>query len=374
MQMWSIAQKNLWRRPGRTMLTIIGLATAVAAVVSLVGIADSLESSFLDLYSQRGVDLVVQRQGGATQLAKGIELALGDRLRSIPRVQEVIGGLMDMVSFEDQDLFMVLANGWEADCPVLDRVRMLSGRRVRAGDQHAVMLGRILAANLGKTTGDHLQLYGQDFEVVGVFESFSVYENGAVFLLLDELQRQMDRPGEVTGFVVKTADQLPATISEVRRQIEALDPKIAATPCAEFVSSLTQMKITRAMSRFTSLFAIVIGAIGVMNTMAMSIFERRGELASLRAMGWRKLRIATVILRESLYLSMLGAALGILIGIAAIILLAHWRRTSGLIQGDLSLSAIGEGIVVAVVTAVVGSILPIYRCLNSPIADTLRAS
>ena len=48
-------------------------------------------------------------------------------------------------------------------------------------------------------------------------------------------------------------------------------------------------------SRFTSIFAIVIGAIGVMNTMAMSVFERRGEIVTLRAMGWRKWRIARMI-------------------------------------------------------------------------------
>jgi putative ABC transport system permease protein len=184
----------------------------------------------------------------------------------------------------------------------------------------------------------------------------------------------MDRPGEVTGYVVKTTDRRTATIARVRQSIEALDPGIAATPCAEFVSSLTQMKITRAMSRFTSLFAIIIGTVGVMNTMAMSIFERRGETASLRAMGWRKKRIADMVLRESLYLSLIGAAIGVLIGIATITGLAHWRRTSGLVQGGISWRAIGEGIAISLMIAAVGSILPIYRCLRLPIADSLRAN
>ena len=98
----------------------------------------------------------------------------------------------------------------------------------------------------------------------------------------------MDRPGEVTGYAVTSADQRPAAIEELRKKIEALDPEIAATPCAEFVNSITQIRITRTMSWFTSIFAIVIGAIGVMNTMAMSVFERRGEIGTLRAIGWRK--------------------------------------------------------------------------------------
>src|SRR6185295_1787134 len=184
MRMWQIAQKNLWRRPIRSVLTAAALAIAVAAVVALVGVSESLESSFLDLYTQQGGDLVVQRRGGAVQLSKGIKLTIGDQIRKIPDVKEVIGSLMDLISFEDQDLFMVIVNGWEADSPVLKRVHPVEGRRLREGDREAVMLGYILAANLGKHAGDHVQVYGQDCEVVGVLESFSVYENGGLFMLL----------------------------------------------------------------------------------------------------------------------------------------------------------------------------------------------
>jgi putative ABC transport system permease protein len=373
MHTWTIAGKNLWRRPARSALTAGGLAIAVAAVVALVGVSESLESSFLDLYMRPGADLVVQRRGGAVQLSKGISLAFGDQMRQIPGVREIIGGLMDMVSFEDQDLFMVIVNGWEPNCSVLDRVRVRSGRRLQSGDSRHVMLGRILAANLGKKSGDKVSLYGQDFEVVGIFESFSVYENGAVFILLDELQRQMDRPGEVTGFVVMTETREAASIARIRQQIEALDPAIAATPCAEFVNSLTQIKITRTMSWFTAMFAIVIGGVGMMNTMAMSVLERRGEIASLRAMGWRKGRVARLILSESFYLAILGALLGIALGIGVTFLLTHWRRTSGLVQGDLSLWAIGEGLGVALVIAMIGAAYPAYRCVRAPIAATLRS-
>src|SRR5215212_9331057 len=154
MRMWQIAQKNLWRRPVRSLLTAFGLAIAVAAVVALVGVSESLESSFLDLYIRQGADLVVQPRGGAVQLSKGIRLSVGDQLRKIPGVREVVGSLMDLISFEEQGLFMVIVNGLEPDSPVFDRVRVMSGRRLHAADRRAVMLGRILAANLGKHTGD----------------------------------------------------------------------------------------------------------------------------------------------------------------------------------------------------------------------------
>jgi putative ABC transport system permease protein len=255
---------------------------------------------------------------------------------------------------------------------VLDRVKIASGRRLQAGDERSVMLGRILAANLGKKVGDKAKIYGRDFQVVGIFESFSVYENGAVFMLLDELQKQMDRPGQVTGFVVHAADKSSASVAELKRQIDAMDPRIVATPTEEFVNAISQMKVARTMSWTTSIFAIVIGAIGVLNTIAMSVFERREEIASLRAMGWRKHRVIRLILNEALCLSLLAALFGVAIGCSVIELLTHLKATSGLVQGDISFQAIGEGVAVSVAIALLGAAYPAYRSANLPIANAMR--
>lgn len=374
MHFGTIAIRSLIRQPARSLLTIVGLAVAVTAVVSLVGVAESLESSFLSLYTQRGADLVVQRRGGAVQLSKGIPLSLGDRIRELSLVREVIAGLMDMVSFEDHDLFMVIVNGWEPTCPVLDRVKVIAGRRLQSGDRNCVMLGRILAANLSKHPGDTVEIYAQPFNVVGVFESFSVYENGAAFMLLDDLQQQMDRPGQVTGFVVQSNSRGDRrTLDELRRQIESLDPEVAATPCAEFVSSLNQMKVTRTMSWLTSSIAVLIGAIGVLNTMAMSVFERRGEIGALRAIGWRRRRVIELILLEAVLLAVIGAIVGVLSGISVIFFLSHWHVTSGLIQGDISLRAIVEGVILAALMALLGAAYPAIQSANRSPVELLHA-
>ncbi|MGA2257011.1 MAG: ABC transporter permease [Thermoguttaceae bacterium] len=372
MNMFSLAWKNLRRRPARSFLTVIGLSVAVAVVVSLVGLSQSLESSFLALYTRRGADLVVQRRGGTVQLAKGLPLKLADRIEKMPGVKEVIRGLMDMVAFETQGLFMVIVNGWEADCPVLDRVQITAGRRLQKGDHRRVMLGRILAANLGKRPGDSVEIYSQQFEVVGIFDSFSVYESGAVFMLMEELQQQMDRPGQATGFVVQVTPAGDARVIErVRRDIEALDPAIAATPCAEFVRSLKQMQVTRAMSWVAAVIAALIGAIGVLNTMAMSVLERRSEIGAFRAMGWRKRLVVQLIVTESLLLATVGAMLGTALGLSVLSGLSHSRATSGLVQGDWPISAILEGTLLAFLMAAIGAVWPALRVTAEQPVETL---
>jgi putative ABC transport system permease protein len=362
MNMFSLAWKNLRRRPARSVLTVVGLSVAVAVVVSLVGLSQSLESSFLALYARRGADLVVQRRGGTVQLAKGLPLKLAGRIERMPGVKEVIRGLMDMVAFEKQGLFMVIVNGWEADCPVLDRVQITAGRRLQKGDRRRVMLGRILAANLGKRPGDRVELYSQQFEVVGIFDSFSVYESGAAFMLMEELQEQMDRPGQATGFVVQVTPAGDAGVIEhVRRDIEALDPAIAATPCAEFVRSLKQMQVTRAMSWVAAAIAVLIGAVGVLNTMAMSVLERRPEIGAFRAMGWRKRQVFQLIVTESLLLATAGAVLGTTLGLSILSGLSHLRATSGLVQGDWPVSAVVEGTLLTFLMAALGAAWPAMR-------------
>ncbi|WP_254510250.1 ABC transporter permease [Anatilimnocola floriformis] len=373
MNLLVVAYRNLQRRRSRSTLTIAGIAIAVAAIVALVGVAESLESSFLSLYDRRGADLVVQRRNGAVQLSKGIPLALGEQIRGLEQTKEVIAGLMDMVAFEDAGLFMVIVNGWEPDCPVLDRVTLTKGRRLQVGDRRQVMLGRILAENLQKSVGDTIEIYAQPFEVVGIFESFSVFENGAVFMLLDELQRQMDRPGQVTGFVVQARQHgNPRAIQELRQKIEALDAEVAAVPCAEFVAGLSQMRVAHLMSQIVSAIALVIGASGVLNTMVISVLERRGELGALRAMGWPRRRVMMLIVTEAIMLASIASVLGIAVGTSVIWGLAHWQMTSNLVQGDLSLSAWLTGAFMALLMAVVGAIVPAYQAANVAPATAMR--
>ena len=140
-------------------------------------------------------------RGGALQLSSGIDESVVERIRALPGVRQVIGGMMDLVSFEKFDLFGVIVNGWPDNSPVLDRVQMVEGERFSAS-RPGVMLGKVLAANLGKHAGDHVEIYGQSMKVMGVFQSFNVFENGAVFMPMARMQTLIDRPHRVTGCIV----------------------------------------------------------------------------------------------------------------------------------------------------------------------------
>ena len=126
------------------------------------------------------------------------------------------------------------------------------------------------------------------------------------------------------------------------------------------------------MSWVISAVACLMGAFGILNTMAMSVFERRCEIGAFRAMGWRTWRVVVLIVEESLLLAGAGSVVGVAGGFFAIFALAHWHVTSGLVQGDLPLQAVFEGIAMAVVMAIVGAAYPALRFARLAPVEALR--
>ena len=380
MPFYQFILKNVLQRKARSALTIVGVAIAVTAVVALVGIADGFQRSFRELYERRGVDLMVVRAGSSERLSSSIPQRVGEQIRSLPGVRDVSPGLMDVVSFEEANLTSVPLQGWAPESFLFGGLKMLSGRKLQKDDDRGVMLGMVLAKNLGKQTGDTLEIAGRSFMIVGVYESFNVFENGSAVLLLHSLQTIMDRPDQVTGFqvVLSDAPDKKVLLDRVRREIDELRSSsgqpwgIEAIPTEDYVKSTSQIRMAQAMAWTTSVIALVIGAIGVLNTMIMSVFERTWEIGILRAIGWRKSRVVRLILYESLLLSVIGAAAGILAAVALTHVLAWWPLVSGLIKGDVAPVVMIQGFFIALAVGLIGGAYPAYRGAHLLPTEALR--
>lgn len=373
--MWffTFVVKSLLRQPARSSFTAIGIGLAVAAMVSLVGISSGFERSYFNIYAKRGIDLVVQRSGRTQQLGNEMDEAYEDRIRNLPGVYRVIGGLVDVVSFEDADLWVVLVNGWPTDSPVFDEIKIESGRRLSDDDENQLMLGRVLAGNLGKRVGDAVELYGQTFTVAGIFESSNVYENGSVVVVLPVLQELTDRPHQVSGITVQAdpgADH--ETIENLKHRIEALGPGLSVLATNEFVASINQIRVARAMAWITSTVAMILGGIGVLNTMAMSVYERTREFGLLRALGWPRRRVVRTIFVESALLALTGAVLGSALGVILPKLLGQVRTMSGLIEGNIDPVVVLQGFGIALLMGFAGAAYPAYRGASLRPIDALR--
>jgi putative ABC transport system permease protein len=365
MRFYTFVLKNLFRRKVRSLLTAVGVAVAVGAVVALVGISSGFESSFLELYQKRNTDIIVSRKGLMDRLTSGLDDRMGDQIARLPHVNHACGGLIDFVSLEKIGVFGVMVQGWPASSYLFSQLDVISGKALVPGDSHGVIVGKILAANLNKKVGDTLNIFDEDFKITGIYQTFNVYENGSMIMLLDTLQRLEGREHQVTGFTVFLDDQShnPVAVAKVCEEIRKLDKtgRTEAMPATEYVQSTSQIQAARAMAWITSAVAALMCVLFVLNTMVMSVFERTREIGILRAIGWRRSRVVQMILMESVLLTIGGGVIGTVGAIFLIRFLTSLPSVSGLISGNISWTVIGQGFMIALLVGLIGALYPAYR-------------
>ncbi len=381
MHFFEFVLKNVFRRKVRTALTTFGVAVAIAAVVSLLSITGGYEKSSKEMYANRGVDLVVVRAGVANRSTSTLDESAAKLLRALPNVGKVAPALSEKVSVESGSLVSVPVNGWPTDSFAFDSLTVIEGRKLESGDKHAVMLGKELANRLKKTIGDEVQIESEEFKVVGITSSATMLDNNAAVISLRDLQEMMERSGQVSEFQVALAKDLPnkkAVIVSVREAIEKLKDDegvplgLVAQETEEFINSDNQIRVAHAMAWTTSAIALIVGSIGMLNTMIVSVLERTQEIGILRAIGWRKSRIMRMILAESFSLSFLGCVLGTLLAALLIRVLLQFPTAKMLVRGDITPEVMIIGLVMSVLVGLVGGAYPALCGASLPPTEALH--
>jgi putative ABC transport system permease protein len=120
-------------------------------------------------------------------------------------------------------------------------------------------------------------------------------------------------------------------------------------------------RMAQAMSWGTSLLAVLVGVLGVMNTMLMTVFERTQEICVLLALGWQRGRIIRMVLWESALLGLLGGVAGVMIGAVGVKVLGTTPAIRGLLEPDLSISLLAISVAIAVGVGVISGLYPAWR-------------
>jgi putative ABC transport system permease protein len=183
----------------------------------------------------------------------------------------------------------------------------------------------------------------------------------------------LGQPNKVTGFqVIVNNPNDQAAVERIRQQIQGLGLNLSASPIHDYVTNNTQIRIAHAMAWVTSVIALIIGVIGVLNTMVMSVFERTREIGILRAIGWRKTRVIRMVLSESIFLSLAGAVVGTLGAIVAVQVLHRLPEASGFVQGEVSPQVVLYGFCIALAVGLLGGAYPAYRGAQLLPTEALR--
>lgn len=359
--------RNLMRRRARTVLTAAGVAIGVGLIVALLSIAAGVRKTAGDLIHIGRADFGIFQEAAADLTRSLLPESLEAKVRSTPGVAGVARIFLRVSRVEGRESFLVF--GYDRGEFAYRRLVIVEGRRPRTGDE--ALVGDVGARMLHVAPGDTVQVERRRFRVVGLYHSGNRFVDGGLVLDLRTVQAIAERPGEVTTFGV--AVQLGKRPKDVATRLERRIPGVVAvTEPGQVVRVDTSSRLIIDAGWIFSLLALIVGGIGVTNTMAMSVFERIHEIGIMRAVGWPGRRIALLILSEAIGIGVLALALGLSLGYMAAELFTERGNLSRLAEPAFTTGVFAWGLAFALGVAVIGALYPAWRAVRLTPIEALR--
>ncbi len=354
--MLPLVTSNLRRRATRTLLTAGGVAVGVAAVVALLALSTGLNNSAAQFVHLGGADLGLFQRDAGDPTSSVLPVSLLSRVRAQPEVAQAAPIQLLVGAVRGSSGAIVL--GFQPGSFPARQLVITSGRGMTPSD---ALVGDLLAGQLHLRPGSTTRINGHRLPVSGIYHTGLSYEDSGAVLTLRDAQAIAGRTAnEATTFAIKLRPLTPAATAnrELTRAFPGLVP--IADPGEAVRAGASTVLISKAVLLMVVL-ALLIGGLGVANTMLAALIERRRELALLATIGWSAPQLGALVLSESLVVSMLGTGVGVLLGLAASKLLPGALGLGGFISPTLTAWGVGRAALIGVAIGTLGAIYPIWR-------------
>jgi putative ABC transport system permease protein len=337
--------KNLLRRPARTLFTAAGVGLGVGLIVALLAITNGVHRTAGDLMHVGRADFGLFQSDVSDFTRSLLPEPLATKVASDPGVAAVakVKLLVDGGT---------LVFGLDPTEFAYRRFVVVDGVRgtVMAGDHS------------GKHLGEAVRVAGHPFTVNGIYHSGDRFEDLGIVLPLHTVEALAKRPGEITSIGVTV--KLGQNVKLVARRLEQHYPGVAAiTEPGQAIKVDTSSRLIVSTGWIVSLLALIVGGIGVTNTMAMSVFERTREIGILRAVGWSAVRVGVMILSEAIGICLIALGVGCALGVLAADVFVSRSALSGLISPTYTASTFAWGLAFALGVGVIGALYPTWRAV-----------
>jgi ABC-type antimicrobial peptide transport system permease subunit len=305
-------------------------------------------------------------EAGVDMDFSAIDERVGARLAARPEVDGVSGMFWTGVSTEEMPMLIIY--GYHPREFAIRRYRIVEGQPLSG--RREIIVGRMAADKIGVEVGDTLRLLNSSFRVVGIYETGTAFEDAGVVIGLREAQSITGKLRQVQFYLVSLRD--PDQVETVQADLEAAFPDLDFSLTSELAENTSDFRVMTEMADQLSLAAVFIGALGMLNTMLMSVLERTREIGVLRSLGWRRLQVMWMILKESLVLGAVGGILGIPLGMGLGVLVGTAGIWGGALEPTYTPRLFVQAVVVAVVAGVLGGLYPAWRATRMRPVEALR--
>jgi putative ABC transport system permease protein len=394
-----IALKALNRNKMRTVLTMLGMIIGVAAVITMVALGRGAQATIEEQVKSAGTNVININAGNFTQggvrQGQGMSSSLtaedAQALRSVPGIQYVSAGVNSrgQVIAGNQN-WSTQVQGVDIDLPLIRSWPTKYGSFFTAQDvssaSKVAVLGTVVANTLyGEgvdPTGEIIRIRNQPFKVIGVMSAkgqgaFGQDQDDTIFTPYTTVQKKLQGIQHINNITVssESADTAPVAAAigdtlRARHKLVAGDPDDFTVRTQDEIASV-RTETTRTMTVLLAAIAgvsLVVGGIGIMNIMLVSVTERTREIGLRMAIGARGNDVLLQFLVEAVVISLFGGLLGIALGFglsAAIERFVHWPTS-------IPINWIGVSFGVAAATGVFFGYYPARKAAQLDPIEALR--
>lgn len=361
-----LVAKNPFRNKARLALAVIGIAIGIATIVALGMVTEGLKLSLEEQLKAGGADFVVMKNTSSDSASYTIKDNRVDEISKMNGVKQAAGIYTSSRVVDGNQLGLAGMNSKDLN---MMGAKMTQGTSY-SDDKNEIILGKLAADKMKKKVGDTVTLNGTDYIVTGVFETGNKELDATGVMSLKKLQAMDENDGKVHFIYVKIANG--ADLKTVSSAVEKAYPGELTTISSveDYQRTNGGLEMVETASLAISLLAIVIGGIGIINTMIMSVFERTREIGVLKAVGWKSRRILGMILGESVVLTLLAGVIGIILGVIGIEAIINLTGTAMVLSFTPALAL--KALAIAVIVGIIGGIYPAIRASRLPPTEALR--
>lgn len=363
----SLIRTNLLRHRIRSGISIAGIAFSVAAMLTVVTVLQGAVAMFSGILSSDSEIIVFERNISDLFFSDVPPRALR-QIRTWSIVQHADPVLFGVVSSADHPI--ITCFGITDSDARLRKATWVKGNAANFTLRpDGVVLGDRAAEFLHADLDRPVQIGHGQFQVVGIIKTANGFEDGGVFMPLTSAQEFFHKEGSsVITVKLRQKDDAAA----FKQLVKTNFPDLVALEDQEFTRTYSQFKILKATAWAVGGCGLLLGGLGVANTMIMSVFTRIREIAILRVNGFSNTQIASMIFGESAVVSVLGAMVGLTLGAAFLLLLKQIPALHGYVDTTIQPLVVLAVILLALLTGIAGAFYPAWYAMRIRAVEALR--
>jgi len=327
------ALSTVRHRQRRSWLTVLGIFIGIAAVVALMSVSQGLKDAVSEQFAMMGTDTITIMPGQLTGGGFGSEPLTEDDLKVVEGVRgvDVVNPVLmrtAKIVFQSEEKYTYVMGmpPDKVEQVLLDMggVKVIEGRITGASDKYGTVIGDKIADDFfkkGVRIGDKLEINGKEFKVRGRLSKIgNPQDDSQIYINMETAREIFDEPDEISMMMVKVKGG-----SDPERVAKDIEDELEDKRGSKNFSVMTSAQLAETVQSVLGIIQVVlvgiaaisllVGGVGIMNTMYTSVQERTRQIGIMKAIGATNEDIQMIFLVESGLLGLVGGAIGCLLGI-----------------------------------------------------------